>query len=122
MQWRGSLRQRLPAAQVNVIVKLAVARLAEARGELAVGEGGLPARAWLAFAKDYSGRSLRVGAAQDIAAVGMGTAAILQAGGWKDECMVRCYIRKLGAGMAQFAGREAGYSLNKPGKAKTPPA
>ena len=31
--------QRLSAAQVNVIVKLAVARLAEARGELAVGEG-----------------------------------------------------------------------------------
>jgi len=31
--------QRLAAAQANIIVKLAVARLAEAWGELAVGEG-----------------------------------------------------------------------------------
>ena len=105
--------RRLFAAQVNVVVKLAVARLAETHCELAVGEG-TPAerrRALLAFAKDYSGHSLRVGAAQDIAAVGIGTAAILQAGGWKDERMVRRYIRKLGAlegGMAQFFGREAG--------------
>ena len=105
--------QRLSAAQVNVVVKLAVARLAEARGELVVGEGS-PAerqRALLAYAKDYSGHSLRVGAAQDMAAVGIGTAAILQAGGWKDERMVRRYIRKLGAlegGMAQFFGRGAG--------------
>ena len=50
-----------------------------------------------------------------MAAVGIGTAAILQAGGWKDERMVRRYIRKLGAlegGMAQFFGREAGQSGN----------
>jgi hypothetical protein len=99
--------------KVNVIVKLAVARLGEARGELVVGEGS-PAerqRALLAYARDYSGHSLRVGAAQDMAAVGIGTAAILQAGGWKDERMVRRYIRKLGAlegGMAQFFGRGAG--------------
>ena len=83
--------QRLSAAQVNVIVKLAIARLATAQGELAVGEGGPAQRqqAMLAYAKDYSGHSLRVGAAQDMAAVGIGTAAILQAGGWKDERMVR---------------------------------
>ena len=105
--------RRLSASQVNVVVKLAIARLAETRGELTVGEGS-PAecqRARLVFAKDYSGHSLRVGAAQDMAAVGIGTAAILQAGGWKDERMVRRYIRKLGAlegGMAQFFGREAG--------------
>ena len=83
--------RRLAASQVNVVVKLAIARLAEARGELTVGEGS-PAecqRVRLAFAKDYSGHSLRVGAAQDMAAVGIGTAAILQAGGWKDERMVR---------------------------------
>ena len=104
--------QRLSAAQVNVIVKLAVARLAEARGELAVGEGG-PAehqRARFAFAKNYSGHSLRVEAAQDMAAVGTGTAAILQAGGWKDQRMVRRYIRRLGAlegWMAPLFGREA---------------
>ena len=65
--------QRLSAAQV--IVKLAVARLAEARGELVVGEG-VRQRALLAYARDYSGHSLRVGAAQDMAAVGIGTAAI----------------------------------------------
>jgi integrase len=105
--------RRLSAAQVNVIVKLAVARLGEARGELTVGEGGPTERqrALLAYARDYSGHSLRVGAAQDMAAVGIGTAAILQAGGWKDERMVRRYIRKLGAlegGMAQFFGRGAG--------------
>ena len=105
--------QRLSAAQVNVIVKLAVACLAEARGELVVGEGGPTEcqRTRLAFAKAYSGHSPRVGAAQDMAAVGIGTAAILQAGAWKDERMVRRDIRKLGAlegGMAQFFGREAG--------------
>jgi integrase/recombinase XerD len=105
--------QRLSAAQVNVIVKLAIARLATAQGELAVGQWGPAQRrqAMLAYAKDYSGHSLRVGAAQDMAAVGIGTAAILQAGGWKDERMVRRYIRKLGAlegGMAQFFGRVAG--------------
>jgi hypothetical protein len=105
--------QRLSAAQANVIVKRTVARLAEAQGELAVGEGSPTERqrALLARARDDSGYSLRVGAAQDMAAVGIGTAAILQAGGWKDERMVRRYIRKLGAlegGMAQFFGREAG--------------
>jgi len=105
--------QRLSTTQVNVIVKLAVVGLAETRGELTIGEG-TPAqgqRARLAFAKDYSGHSLRIGAAQDVAAVGIGTAAILQTGGWKDGRMVRCYIRKLGAlegGMAQFFGRGAG--------------
>ena len=87
--------------------------MAEAQGELAVGEGSPTERqrALLARARDDSGYSLRVGAAQDMAAVGIGTAAILQAGGWKDERMVRRYIRKLGAlegGMAQFFGREAG--------------
>ena len=105
--------QRLSAARVNIIVKLAVARLAEARGELVVGERDADERrrVRLAYASDYSGHSLRVGAAQDMAAVGIGTAAILQAGGWKDERMVRRYIRKLGAlegGMAQFFGRAAG--------------
>ena len=56
-----------------------------------MGEGGPAQRqqAMLAYAKDYSGHSLRVGAAQDMAAVGIGTAAILQAGGCKDERMVR---------------------------------
>jgi hypothetical protein len=112
---RAVLRQgqRLAAAQVNAIVKLAVARLAEARGELTVGEGSQAEcqRTRLAFAKDYSGHSLRVGAAQGMAAVGIGTAAILRAGGWKDERMVRLSLRKLGAlegGMAQCFGRGAG--------------
>jgi integrase/recombinase XerD len=46
-----------------------------------------------------------------MAAVGIGTAAILQAGGWKDERMVWRCIRKLGVlegWMAQFFGRVAG--------------
>ncbi len=112
---RASLSQgqRLAAAQVNVIVKLALARLAEARGELAVGEGNPAERqsVLLAYAKAYSGHSLQVGPAQDMAAVGIVSAAILQAGGWIDGRMARRYIRKLGAlegGMAQFFGREAG--------------
>jgi hypothetical protein len=48
---------------------------------------------------------MRVGAAQDMAAAGVSTAAILQAGGWADERMVKRYLRKLGAlegGMAQL--------------------
>ena len=72
---------------------------------------GLRDKTLMVVAQNYSGHSLRVGAAQDMAAVGIGTAAILQAGGWKVERMVRRYIRKLGAlegGMAQFFGREAG--------------
>jgi len=70
-----------------------------------------------ACARDYSGHSLRGGAAQDMAAVGIGMAAILQAGGWKDERMVRRYIRKLGAlegGMAQFVGRGTGQGRGRP--------
>jgi len=112
---RAVLRQgqRLSAVQVNVIAKLAGARLAEARGELAAGKGSQAEcqRTRLAFAKDYSGHSLRVGAAQGMAAVGIGAAAILQPGGWKDERMVRRSLRMLGAlegGMAQFFGRGAG--------------
>jgi hypothetical protein len=64
----------------------------------------------LRFAASFSGHSLRVGAAQDLAAAGVSTAAILQAGGWKDERMIRRYLRKLRAregGMAQFFGSGA---------------
>ncbi len=101
--------QRLAPPEVNTIVKLAAARLAIARGALAPpsGTGRARRQALLTFAADYSGHSLRVGAAQDLAAAGVSTAAILQAGGWKDERMVRRYLRKLRAqegGMAQFLG------------------
>jgi integrase/recombinase XerD len=112
---------RLSATQVNVVAKLASARVAEARGEVTVGGGeGSPAerqRALLAYAKDYSGHSLRVGAARDMAAVGNGTAAILQAGGWKDERMVRRYIRKLGTldGAVLWAGGGVGRGYLEPG-------
>jgi integrase/recombinase XerD len=53
----------------------------------------------------YSGHSPRIGAAQDMAAAGVSTAAMLQAGGWSDERMLKRYLRKLGAlegGMAQL--------------------
>lgn len=110
---RGSARalldhgQRLTAAHVNQIVKLAIARVAQARGDLTV-EADSPAeqrRVLLAYARAYSGHSPRVGAAQDMAAAGVSTAAILQAGGWSDERLVKRYIRRLSAlegGMAQL--------------------
>jgi integrase len=100
--------RRLTALHVNEIIKAAAAALAEASGELV-----LPTRyaqrrkAIRAYAKAYSGHSLRVGAAQDLAAAGISTAAILVAGGWSDERMVKRYIREITAlegGMAQFYG------------------
>jgi len=99
--------RRLTPAHVNQIVKLAIGRLAQAQGDLVV-EVSSPAerrRALLAHARAYSGHSPRVGAAQDMAAAGVSTAAILQAGGWSDERMVKRYIRQLSAlegGMAQL--------------------
>ena len=62
-------------------------------------------RAMLAYAKPYSGHSPRVGAAQDMAAAGVSTAAILQAGGWADARMIKRYLRQRNAlqgGMAQL--------------------
>jgi len=99
--------QRLDAAQVAIIIKLAVATIALDRGELRLGDTD-PAskrRAMLDYARGYSGHSARIGAAQDLAAAGISTAAILQSGGWKDERMVKRYIRRLAsfeAGMAQM--------------------
>jgi integrase/recombinase XerD len=99
--------KRLTPAHVSQIVKLAIARVAQAQGDLVV-DASSPTekrRALLAYARDYSGHSPRVGAAQDMAAAGVSTAAILQAGGWSDERMVKRYIRRLSAlegGMAQL--------------------
>ncbi|WP_246195004.1 tyrosine-type recombinase/integrase [Allochromatium palmeri] len=100
--------QRLGVSAVNDILKEAVGRLAEARGELVIppetpeSEHSTLRRAQAA---DWSGHSLRVGAAQDMAALGVETAAILQAGGWKDVRMIKRYLRQLSAlegGMAQW--------------------
>jgi len=110
---RGAARElqpcgrRLTDKEVNVIIKLAMGRLAVARGELGPPEGPPAARrrALLAHARAYSGHSPRIGAAQDMAAAGVSTAAMLQAGGWSDERMLKRYLRKLGAlegGMAQL--------------------
>jgi integrase len=110
---RGAARALLPSGrrltdkEVNVIVKLAMGRLAVARGELVLPEGppAVQRRALLDYALPYSGHSARIGAAQDMAAAGVSTAAMLQAGGWSDERMVKRYLRKLGAlegGMAQL--------------------
>jgi integrase/recombinase XerD len=99
--------RRLTAPEVNVIVKRTVGRLAVARGDLVL-PAGPPAvqhRALLDYARAYSGHSTRIGAAQDLAAAGVSTAALLQAGGWSDERLLQRYLRRLGAlegGMAQF--------------------
>ena len=101
--------ERLSAPEVNTVVKLAVARIAIVNGTLDL-TGSYRwevRRAMLQYAAAFSGHSLRVGAAQDLAAAGVSTAGILQAGGWKDERMIRRYLRKLRAregGMAQFFG------------------
>jgi len=99
--------RRLTDKEVNIIVKLAMGRLGVARGELRPPEGPPAARrrALLAHARAYSAHSPRIGAAQDMAAAGVSTAAMLQAGGWSDERMLKRYLRKLGAlegGMAQL--------------------
>jgi len=100
--------QRLSVSAVNLIIKDAVGRLAEARGDLRIPEDATEAERrtrWRAYAADWSGHSLRVGAAQDMAAAGVETAAILQAGGWKDVRMIKRYLRQLSAlegGMAQW--------------------
>ena len=104
--------QRLSAPKVNTVVKLAVARIAMANGTLDVtgSDRREVRRAMLRYAASFSGHSLWVGAAQDLAAAGVSTAGILQAGGWKDERMIRRYLRKLRAregGMAQFFGSGA---------------
>jgi integrase len=104
--------QRLSAPEVNSVVKLAVARIAIMNGTLDVtgSDRREVRRAMLRYAASFSGHSLRVGAAQDLAAAGVSTAGILQAGGWKDERMIRRYLRKLRAregGMAQFFGAGA---------------
>ena len=52
-----------------------------------------------------SGHSLRVGAAQDMAAAGVSLAAIMQAGGWKSAEMVLRYIENIDirrSGIAQL--------------------
>jgi hypothetical protein len=100
--------QRLGVSAVNDILKDAVGRLAESRGELVIPpEAPESERSALrrVHAADWSGHSLRVGAAQDMAALGVETAAILQAGGWKDVRMIKRYLRQLSAlegGMAQW--------------------
>jgi integrase/recombinase XerD len=96
----------LEPLHVNEIIKAAVAALAEHAGEITLPTRYAERRKVVrAFAKDYSGHSLRVGAAQDMAAEGISTAAILLAGGWANERMVKVYTRELTAldgGMAQY--------------------
>jgi hypothetical protein len=99
--------RRLTAPEVNLVIKLAVAQVAEAAGELRLTseDPHERRRTRLAYAAHYSGHSPRVGAAQDMAAAGVSTAAILQAGGWADERMIKRYLRQLDAlegGMAQL--------------------
>ena len=86
----GRVGERLHPCQVSRIFK-AMAR-----------EAGLPE----AVAGGLSGHSARVGAAQDMVAVGIGMPAILQAGRWKSVTMVNRYGERLLArrsGAAQLA-------------------
>jgi integrase len=118
---RGAARRimpygsRLGDAAIPRIIKLAVARVAIARGDLVLSatEPSAQEREMLAHAADYSGHSPRVGAAQDMAAAGIGSAAIMDAGGWSSEIMVRRYTKRLAAeqsGMAQLFRGGAGAS------------
>ena len=43
---------------------------------------------------NFSGHSLRVGAAQDLLCAGYDTAAIMRAGGWKSADMLARYLEK----------------------------
>jgi integrase/recombinase XerD len=55
-----------------------------------------------------SGHSMRVGAAQDMAAAGIDLGAIMHAGGWKSADMVMRYIEHMEvqkSGMARLYGR-----------------
>ncbi len=82
----------------------AVATIVKLRAEAA----GLDA----ARAAKLSGHSMRVGAAQDMAAAGIDLGAIMHAGGWKSPEMVMRYIEHMDvqrSGMARlYAGAQAG--------------
>lgn len=53
-------------------------------------EAGLPSR----IIEQFSGHSLRVGAAQDLLCAGFDTAAIMRAGGWKSINVLARYLEK----------------------------
>jgi hypothetical protein len=109
---RGSARRvfdygrRLRAAEVNLVIKRAMALIAQANGDVALPVAAKERKAAiLRYAKDYSGHSMRVGATQDLAEDGITTELILQSGGWSDSRMIKRYLRNLDAsngGMAQF--------------------
>lgn len=44
--------------------------------------------------REFSGHSLRVGAAQDLLVKGLDTAAIMRAGGWKSVNVLARYLEK----------------------------
>ena len=86
----GAVGGRLDASQVPRIYRAMAER------------AGVPAR----IVRRISGHSPRVGAAQDMLASGIGTAAIMQAGRWKSPAMVQRYGERLLAqrnGAAQLA-------------------
>jgi hypothetical protein len=98
--------RRLHDSEVNLVVKRAMALIAEANGDLVLPVDAKQRKAAiLRYAKAYSGHSMRVGAAQDLVALGMSTDLVLQSGGWSDSRMIKRYLRKLDAsngGMAQY--------------------
>jgi hypothetical protein len=46
----------------------------------------------ISIAKEFSGHSMRVGAAQDLLSAGHDTAAIMRAGGWKSIDVLARYL------------------------------
>ncbi len=105
--------RRLHASEVNLVVKRAMALIAEKNGDVVLPVDATARKAAiLRYAKAYSGHSMRVGAAQDLVAFGISTDLVLQSGGWSDARMIKRYLRKLDAstgGMAQYLrAREGG--------------
>ena len=67
----------------------------------------MPLRSLNSFSVRLSGHSMRVGAAQDMAAAGIELVAIMHAGGWKSPEMVMRYIEHMDiqkSGMARLYG------------------
>jgi integrase len=71
----------LHASSIRRLIKRAIVR------------AGLDASA----AKEFSGHSMRIGAAQDMLVAGYGALAIMQAGGWKSADVVLRYVEKAAA-------------------------
>jgi hypothetical protein len=62
-------------------------------------EAGKSAGLALKVVADISGHSMRVGAAQDLMADGLGILPIMQAGGWKSTNVIGRYVEHVEIGL-----------------------